>query len=1122
MNSTSQTYADLIARLERLRRTQRRVEALTGAALTLAFGAGLAVVGLVLEAALYLPPPVKWTMWGIWLCGVAWGGVWLCLRAMVRRRPIERAALDVEARHPDLRQRLVGVVQLWPDRRARPEGYSEELIEAMVEQAGHVSERLDFGAAVDREPYRRGARWLLATGAALCLTTLPGGMRGAAGRLTHPGTFFAQPSATQVAVLPGDATVLKGEDFAVTAQVSGRVPASGEVLFREEGAEVWEKAPFTVAGGQGTYRFQEVKRSFAYRVRAGDGESPAFHLRALDRPTVLRLRMTYHYPEYPGLGVRVEEEGGDIAAVRGTRVEMEILANKPLRSAEMALDDGRRLSAPVSSGDGRRARAELTVTEDRRYAIRLLDSEGTPSADVMAYRVTAIPDEAPTVRLAFPGRDAEVGEEMAVPLQIEAKDDFGLSRMELLYAMNDEREERRTALAFGPGGDVSVQHLWDLSGMNLLPDDRLRYRVRVYDNDRVSGPKSAETPTFVVKLPSLADIAQEADRKQQEGIASMKEMAEEGRRVQARLEEVRRELLKKGTEQGGDLSWEKKKDLEAALAKQGELGERLKKLSEQVGQMAEKLAQHGAVNVEVLRKVEEIRKLISEVVSQEFREAMKRLQEAARSSDPKRVAAALQNLIQNQEEFQKRLDRAIALLKRVRQEQAFDALAKRAEELARAQARVNEGLEARQPAADLANREMGVKQETEGVRDGMKELAEGLREAHPEAADSLSALEKGVGQERLPERMGAMSEAVRGGERKGTRTEGERLSQSLSQMAQSLRKSQRSFAQQSKAEVTADLERSLREALALSRQQEAVTQAASEAGRAAMDFGGVAEAQQNLMAGTARVTDRVLQAGKKTFFVTPELRQALGASLSRMQSAIARLEERNGAGAAGQAREAMGALNQAAILMRKAMADLEASASASGLDEMIEKMRSLADRQSKVNQGTEQMLGGGQGMLPDPDGMLSQMAAEQEAIRQALQQLEQGMQGQGGMLGRVDKIGEEMDRVLQDMKDRVSRRTVDRQRQSLSRMLDATRSIRQQGLSEERESEVGKDARYAGPSALPEGLGEGTDPLHEAMLRALKEGYSGEYRALIRGYFEALVKERGEKGAGGVEEKEEK
>ncbi len=1115
MNNASHIYADLIARLERFRRTVVRVEVLFGVAATLAAASGLAVLALLVEVELYLPPAVKLTLWGVGLCGALGGLTFLCVRPLIRRRPLDRAALDVEARHPVLRQRLVGVVQLWPGRASNRQGYSADLIEAMVEQAGEVSGRLDFEAAVDRAPYRRAVRWLAAACAALCVLFASGGVRSAAGRLWRASADFPKPSATRVWVVPGDATILKGEDFAVTTTFSGRIPAAGEVVFREEGSEVWERTPFAVAGEGAVYRFREVKRSFSYRVRAGDGESSLFLLRALDRPTVLRLKMTYRYPDYTGLAERTEEDGSDIAAVNGTRVRVEILANKPLRSAEVVFDDGERVEAIFSSTGSRSGVADLVVAKDRRYTIRLVDAEGIPSTDAMAYRMMAIPDESPTVRVAFPGRDVEVGEEMVLPLQIEGKDDFGFSRMDLLYAMNDEKEEHRLALGVGAGGDVSVNHLWNLSGLNLLPEDRVRYRVRVYDNDRVRGPKSGETPTFTVKLPSLAEIAQEAERTQQEGIAAMQEMAEEGKQVQARLEEIRRELLKKGEGKGGDLAWEKKKDIESALARQADLGERLKQMSERIGEMAQKMDQHGLLNREVLRKIEEIRKLVSEVVSPELKAAMKRLEEAVQSADPKRVQEALQRLAQNQEEFQKRLDRTIAMLKRARQEQAFEALAKRAEELVRAQERVNEGLEAGQPTPDLANRERGVKQETERVRDALREVAQGLREEHPAAADSLAALAASIGKEQLPERMEATAEEIQAGEREQTRTEGGKLSQSLSKLSQSLRQTQRSFAQQSKAAVAGEMDRALHEAVALSRRQEEVARETAGMDRNAADYGPVAGTQQDLLTGTTRLTERVLQAAQKTFFIRPELRQALGASLSRMKEAVSLLEDRNGPAASGKGREAMGALNQAALMLRKAMSDLNASASATGMDEMIERMRSLADRQSKVNRGTQQMLGPGEeGMSFDPNGALSQLAAEQEAIRQALRQFEQGMGGQGGALGRMDKVGEEMDRVLQDMRGKVSRKTVERQQQILSRMLDATRSIRQRGLSEERQSEVGKDYRYVGPSALPENLGQGTDPLREAMLRALKEGYPGEYRALIRSYFEALVKERGAKEAG--------
>ena len=225
------------------------------------------------------------------------------------------------------------------------------------------------------------------------------------------------------------------------------------------------------------------------------------------------------------------------------------------------------------------------------------------------------------------------------------------------------------------------------------------------------------------------------------------------------------------------------------------------------------------------------------------------------------------------------------------------------------------------------------------------------------------------------------------------------------------------------------------------------------------------------------------------------------------------LEGRNGPAAADRGREAMGGLNQAAILLRRALSDLAASASAMGMDEVIQQMEAMADRQSVVNRGTQQLLGAGEKALTGPgeDG-LSELAAEQEAIRQALQELQDRLGGQTGILGRLDKIGEEMEKVLQDLQKGASRRTVERQQQILSRMLDATRSIRQQGYSDERVSEVGKDFRYAGPTSLPEDQGEGRDPLREAMLRALKEGYPGEYRTIIRGYFEALAGDRARQG----------
>ena len=140
---------------------------------------------------------------------------------------------------------------------------------------------------------------------------------------------------------------------------------------------------------------------------------------------------------------------------------------------------------------------------------------------------------------------------------------------------------------------------------------------------------------------------------------------------------------------------------------------------------------------------------------------------------------------------------------------------------------------------------------------------------------------------------------------------------------------------------------------------------------------------------------------------------------------------------------------------------------------------------------------------------LSRMAAQQRAIQQALEELRQQMAGRSGrMLGDLGRIAAEMEEVAEDMRrGRATRQTVERQRQILSRMLDAQRSVRQRGWSKQREARRGKDVTYRGPGSLPPDLGEADNPLRRRLRDALNAGYPAEYQALIRRYFERLIQD---------------
>ena len=60
----------------------------------------------------------------------------------------------------------------------------------------------------------------------------------------------------------------------------------------------------------------------------------------MDLPGVNKIRVTYHYPAWLGLKDEVEDPGGDLRAVEGTKADVAITTDKPLASGILMMDDG--------------------------------------------------------------------------------------------------------------------------------------------------------------------------------------------------------------------------------------------------------------------------------------------------------------------------------------------------------------------------------------------------------------------------------------------------------------------------------------------------------------------------------------------------------------------------------------------------------------------------------------------------------------------------------------------------------------------------------------------------------------------------------------------------------------
>lgn len=1094
-------HTQVLARLARLRRRALLLLAAEALALALVLALILGLVALTLETWLYVPPPWR-VILGLAVVVVPCLALGLRLgRGLPACLSLKALCLQVEARCPQLRQRLISTLELWENTRAS-QLYSASLLEATLEGAASQLAQIDPAQVIEAAPLQRRLRQLGAAAAVVALAWLGAGeqLGEALRRCTHPLTAFARPARTRILAEPGDTELVKGSDLALQLRLEGVRPPSLHLRWREGEASAWQEEELALDADSLRYLFKQVQRPFAYQVQAGDGLTSVYQVRVVEPPVVQRLRLEYHYPAYSGLPVRSDEENGDISGLAGTQVLLELEASQPLAGAELVQDDTLRQPLQV---EGSRGRTSLHIERDGHYHLELRDTKGVASRDPIRYAIQVLHDTPPTVALAEPGRDLDLPKDLKVGLRVEAADDFGVARLSLVWRLNNKGEQRQD-LPMRADRQVSLPYSWDLGALDLLPEDRVSYHVEAFDNDAVAGPKMSATPEYSLRYPSLQELYEEVSQTQVQQQDSLEVWAEQEEQAQKYLEQAHREALK-----NPEMTWEKKKELESALASQEARARAVEELARQLEQTAEKLEQGGLASQELLQKMEEIRQLMAEVATPELQQALARLQESVQSPNPEDLAEALKQFNEDHKTFKERLDRTLALLRQIQAEQHLEGAVKRAEEVEKRQDQINQA--AQRKEAGLAPQESRLEQDTRDLEQDLKKLAEEMKAFDQETAQQLEGQAGQMKQEQLAQRMQEMTHQLGSGQMQEAQRQGESLAGDLKTLSQSMRQMQGEFTSRQKKQIGRQLQQALAEVLRLSARQEELGLAGETP--AAPPPAELAQEQFALRQGAELVAERLARAGKQTLSLESGMTVALGQALRSMQQAAQLLGQQDTRLAGGPQAEAMGHLNETALLLRQSMDNLSKAQNPSSFGEAMQQLLGLSEQQANLNQATQQAMGqgaepGNQGRGRDPRREMGRLAAEQDRIAQALEMLERQLQGQGGARRRVEAIGEEMKSVVEDLRNqRLSAQTLQNQQRILHRMLDASRSIHTQGMEEKRRAESGQDQGYSGPGALPADLGQAYDQLRAAMKRALEGPYPEEYRALIQQYYEQVYQD---------------
>jgi len=406
------------------------------------------------------------------------------LRPLLRRVSNERVALYLEEHEPSLQGQVLTAIE-FGDETPLPQRtvVSQALVERLVERALQSCATVNDGRRVEQTGLKRwgGALSGATAAGALLLLLQPGFVSHSAPFLLRPWAAGVGDNPFAVSVLPGDTVLPRGADLGVSAQLQNFDADNVEIALKRGDAAEWERWPM-VMGDDGTYEFMVFNLDSAteYFVEGGGVRSPVFHVDVRDLPYVSGIALEYRFPAYTGLSPVTEEDGGDIAALRGTRVRFTITTTMPVAGGYLVV--GERDTLPLEPTDAAGLTGALTVDREGFYRILLETDQGEVLVGSPDYYIDPLSDQPPSVRVSEPGRDISVTNVDEVFAEVTAEDDYGLGAVELVYAVNGGPEETvRLYDGSGSRQAVTAGHTFYLEEHQLQPGDIVSYFARASD-----------------------------------------------------------------------------------------------------------------------------------------------------------------------------------------------------------------------------------------------------------------------------------------------------------------------------------------------------------------------------------------------------------------------------------------------------------------------------------------------------------------------------------------------------------------------------------------------------------------------------------------------------------------
>ncbi len=1022
----------------------------------------------------------------------------------IGRRIDEENAAKIIGRHyrNELNDKITNVLQLKKFLNENPENAA--LILAGIEQKSKQINPIPFQKAIPLKGNLRFVPYFIVPVVFTILFYLfqPGFIIEPVKRIVQYETHFERPMPfgfTIITELEG----FKNDDLEIIVQASGNIlPASADLRIRNNSFRMSQSRT-----GLFSYTVRNLQNDIEFYIEAQGYIFGPYRINVFEKPSFKHFHINVDYPKYTGLTSDAFTNMGDLTVLQGADISFTYFTNADSRIKFMK-DSELVDSEMIRDGTHN---VSLHATNSFQYKV-FAYNETHGIGDSLTYFVNVQRDAFPRIAVEE-YRDEVLLAHLFYRGTIE--DDFGFSNLFFNYRVMDQFQVRRgeetefisESIEIDPYlRNQSFLHYFDLQSIYIQPGETVDIFFEVFDNDAINGPKGSKSQLFTYYIPTEDEILAErrdAEERIEEGL---RDGIGEVQTARDQIDELRKQLL-----DSDRIGWEQREMLQELLDKKDQVEKSIEELSDMKKESETRSEQFMENNERIQEKQEELQKLFDDILSDELKELFEKIRDELDKLSRDEVYEMLDQMDFEMRDLELQMDRALEMFRQFAMERLLDESINRLEQLTEQQMSLEEATSADDESVDLTEEQERISDAFDKIQDMMDEfrdLNEKLQK--PQPIDDTSDDEQGVSDE-----MQNAIDQLKDNNKPNASQHQQDAGNQMQQLSKKLQEMQQNLFQEQLAEDARAIRMILENLIRSSFAQEELLLETRQANVNDPRFQEMLREQRKIQSDLQMIEDSLIALSKRQIAIQSYVTREIAEINMQLRHGIENMINRRRHQAASRQQLIMTHINNLALLLNESLQEMQqqmAMGEGMGSDSQPGQggtsFQDLRQMQEQLNELLQQLQDGQQPM-PGESGeggmslseQMARMAAEQEAIRNKLREMTNEMRNQGLEVGEeMNQLQREMERSELDMlRKQISRQTMIRQEQILTRLLEHERAELVRETEERREGTTAKDYELSNPAEFFE-----YNRIREReveMLRSLPPGLRPFYRSLVEQYF---------------------